>query len=130
MRKRLLLMATFVSALVGGGTAVAHEVTHDSRVNLHYATGEFSGKVHSTHDRCEDGRTVKIFLVDGDERTLVEQTKTDEDGFYAIASEDAAEGEYFARVTREVLDESSEHSHVCAPDRSPTLKVKNSAGGP
>ncbi len=123
MRKRLLLGVTILSALAIGGTAVAHEVTHESTITMRYANDEFAGKVTSTKDRCEDGRTVKIFRIEGDEKTLVEKGTTDENGFYSFAHEDAAEGEYFARVTREVLRDTNKHTHVCAPDRSRTISV-------
>ncbi len=125
MRKHLLFGASLLSVLAIGGTALAHEVTHDSTITLRYANDEFAGKVTSTHDKCEEGRTVKIFRVEGDEKTLVEKGTTDEDGFYSIAHEDAAEGEYFARVTREVLRDTNKHTHVCAPDRSRTISVNN-----
>jgi hypothetical protein len=124
LRKQLLIVVTIVFALAIGGTALAHEVTHDSTITMHYANDEFAGKVTSTHDKCEEGRTVKIFRVEGDGKDRVEKGKTDEDGFYSFAHEDA-DGEYFARVTREVLSDTNKHSHVCARDSSPTITVNN-----
>ena len=117
MRKQLLLGVAVLSALTIGGTAVAHEATYDSTITMHYANDEFAGHVNSTKDKCEAGRTVKIFLVEGEEKTLVASGTTAEGGSYSIAYEDAAEGDYYARVTREVLKDTSAHYHVCAADQ-------------
>ena len=125
MRKQLLLGVAVLSALTLAGTAVAHEATYDSTITVHYANDEFAGQVNSTNDKCEAGRTVKVFLVEGEEKTLVASGTTAEDGSYSIAYEDAAEGDYYARVTREVLRNTSEHSHVCAADKSPTIPVSD-----
>ena len=123
MRKHLFLGVTILSAVAIGGTAVAHEVNHESTITTHYANDQFAGKVISTAEKCEAGRTVKIFLVEGEEKTLVAKGTTDEDGFYVIPYKDVAVGEYYARVTQEVLADTQKHTHVCAADKSSTITV-------
>jgi len=126
MRKKFLLGVAISSALaIGGGTAVAHEIEHDSTITIRYvqADDEFAGKVNSLRDRCEQGRTVRIVRVENDGNTLVAKGTTNENGSYSIGYDVVETAEYRARVTREVLRDTQKHTHVCAPDSSPTITV-------
>ncbi|MDQ3571996.1 MAG: hypothetical protein M3383_03945 [Actinomycetota bacterium] len=126
MRKEFLVGVAIFSALAIGGTAVAHEIEHDSTVTVSYApqADEFRGKVTSPRERCVPGRTVRILRVEDDgSKTLVGKGTTGENGFYAIGYDVPERGKYRARVTREVLRDTKRHTHVCAPDSSPTITV-------
>lgn len=128
MRQSRLLVATAVAVLGITAGAAAHEVEHDSKVTARYADDAFSGKVISQSENCVAEREVRIVRVarSGD-RTVVATGATDASGFYSIAFPDAPNGNYFARIGREVLRDDADHTHVCAADRSNTFKVKSPA---
>ena len=116
------LVAAFMSVSFVA-VATAHTVKHDSTVTFQVKKNgqeadTFEGKVRSVSDRCVADRVVRIYQVaDGDD-VLIGETTTDADGDYSTPTGAIAAGTYYAVLTRTVLRDSEEHTHVCKRDVS------------
>jgi hypothetical protein len=124
------VMAAFMSlSLVG--VATAHTVKYDSTITFQVKKNgqdadTFEGKVGSQNDKCVADREVLFFVVipSGDQE--IGSTTTDSDGNYSAPAYPEP-GTFYAVVTRKVLRNSAEHTHVCKKDVSPERVVAGSA---
>ena len=126
----IAVMAALVSiSLVG--VAVAHDVKHDSLITFQVKKNggdpdTFEGKVSSASDKCVADREVLFYVVIPSGDQVVGETTTDAEGNYSAPAYPEP-GTFYAVVTRKVLRNSEDHTHVCKKDVSPERVV---AAGP
>jgi hypothetical protein len=105
--------------------ASAHNASFASSVSTGYDQPNFEGRVQSERERCERGRTVRIFKVLAGPDRLIGTDETNDNGFYSVPKA-GAQGKFYARVAREVFG-GYEHNHVCQGDTSGTIRVGNNS---
>ena len=124
------VMATLMS-LSFVGVATAHTVKHDSTITFQVKKNggdpdTFEGKVSSEADKCVADREVLFYVVTPSGDEVIGETTTDADGNYSAPAYPEP-GTFYAVVTRKVLRNTEEHTHVCKKEVSPERVV---AAGP
>jgi hypothetical protein len=129
LRRRFALpLALALLGYVVAG-ALAHTRSYAGTVTLDElgssaGTARFEGRVTSPKAACESGRTVKVFVVDGNGSTLLARGKTGSAGSYSLTGDaPGAASDVFAKVTRKTLRRGSAHEHVCAADETATTRL-------
>lgn len=136
MRRRIVLplaLALLGSVVTG---ALAHTRSRSSTVVLDDlapptgGTAHFEGRVTAARPSCESGRTIKIYVAQGGDETVLVRGTTGSNGDYSLTAEapDAGAG-VFAQVIRKVVKKSPLHRHTCAADTSETVEFPGSSSG-
>jgi hypothetical protein len=115
------------------GTAVAHTFSDRTRLTFNVSdrtvregdTVVFRGRLIARHKVCRANQTVSLYR----NGVLVDQTTTDERGFYRFTREVTRDGTYRVRFEGSVSGTHT-HSHKCRPSKSRriTIEVRNGGG--
>lgn len=128
--RMLVVLATGLSLLtVGAGIAAAHTVRADSEVTIRYSDAKerFQGRVSSERPGCERNRRVVVFRDTPGQDVRIGSDRTGDNGFWAVAANNAV-GDFYAKVVRRKRTPEG-HTHVCRAAVSPTITVEP-PGGP
>jgi hypothetical protein len=131
IRMLVVLAAVLGLLTVGAGSAAAHTVRADSEVTIRYndARERFQGRVSSERPRCERNRRVVVFRDTPGQDVRIGSDRTNDNGFYAVADNNAV-GDFYAKVVRRERTPEG-HTHVCRAAVSPTITVEPAGpGGP
>jgi len=128
--KRIAAVAVLAACMSVSLVAVAtaHTVKRDSTVIFQIkkngpADDTYEGKVLSDSNRCVAGRQVVIYQRVAGPDVVVDDAITDANGDYSSTAGDIPAGTYYAVVTRKVLRNDADHTHVCKRDVSPERVV-------
>jgi hypothetical protein len=115
-RTALVLVAAAVMTLGATQTALAI-VSSQISIAYNHQTEKFHGRVSSSNAECQAGRTVKLFKMTADGRSLEGRTRTGARGGWRIEVMHA-HGHYFAVTPEEKIMHTT-----CGRDRSRTIDV-------
>lgn len=123
------VLAGVVAAFLLSGTALAHDVTFNTRLSISRSPSgtvdpgtsiTFSGKLRSPKGRCERSMLIKLIKVG---KGIVDKTRTDDRGRYRFEPTVRRTSTWRTRFSGRALDATHPHSHVCEAATSKEVTV-------
>jgi cysteine-rich repeat protein len=128
LRKVGVLLVVGLVAGVLADAAMAHSVRFGGSLTAVFQpeNNVFKGRVFSSNDRCERGRTVAVFRVVAGPDKKVASDRTDSDGRWRLVYNPRSD-DYYAKAQRKNISPEG-HEHICRAIATETFNIPPRCG--
>lgn len=128
LRKVGVLLVVGLAAAGFTEVASAHVVSFGGSLSVVFQpeTNVFKGRVASSNDRCEPGRTVVVFRVVAGPDEAVASDRTDSTGRWRVTYNPRSD-DYYAKARQKDLAPGT-HRHICKAIRTSTFNIPPRCG--